>query len=314
LRKKNTQSSELINTISSEFRFTRLFVLTQETLLVSGARPEISIWNIKMTKKLGQLIGHRGSVKALSKLDPDEIVASGSADTSIKIWNCSNGRLIKNLTDHRMAVNDLAFFKKDKLISGSLFDAVIFWNTTDGLVLKTIEDYNLVLCLCTFEKQLAMSDWNYRIHIWSNVDHLVDLGTKTWTEPIEINFVRFFSTGNLAYSTVEGLIRIRNVTTSFLVSSLSGHRKHVTFFIELKSGFLASASADARIKIWNYTSGDLLKTLTGHSKRIDVLCFSKHQDTLMSSSIDKTLKLWNLTNVLKNFTNKNLTINLEYGN
>jgi WD40 repeat protein len=315
LSKKKAQSSELIRTISSEFRCTRLLVLTEETLLVSGARPEISIWNIKIMRKLGQLIGHDSSVKALAKLDSDEIVASGSLDASIKIWNCSNGRLTKNLTHEydTIGVVDLAFFKKHKLFSCSIHYITI-WNTTDGSVLKTVLSH-VALCLCLFDnKQLVTKVWHFEIRIWFNVDHLDDLQPITWKERIEITFVNFLSTGNLAYSTFEGLIRIRNVTTGFLVNSLCGHRKRVTFFIELKTGFLASASADARIKIWNYTSGDLLKTLTGHFQRVDVLCFFKHQDILMSSSVDKTLNQWNLINVFKNFTDKNQTIDLEYGN
>jgi WD40 repeat protein len=314
LFKKRLESSELAETISVDFCATRVLLLDDMYLVVAGARPEVSLWNIKTKQKIKKLIGHRMVVSALVKLNHNELLASGSADTTIKIWNCTNSRLLKNLTGHVQAVNDLVYLKdKHLLISSSDEERLIIWNVTAGEVLNTLlcRFHAHVTCLSLFKsKLLASGDLYGYIFIWK---------AETWEnlqffyESGYVSFLSFLSNGNLALCDQSAVVKIRNVTTGFLVNSLTDHStQQVFYFIELKNSYLASASIDGTIKIWNYTSGERVKTLKGHSNKVNCLCLIKN-DTLLSSSADRTLKIWKLTHVLKNFST-NQTTNIEYGN
>jgi WD40 repeat protein len=138
IRKKSPllkKSDESLVTIESRCRIFRLVLLGDVILAGAGVHPVIFIWN--MTSKLletRQLTGHTRLVMALVNLDDQDkhLIASGSADRTICIWNVKNDRLLKNLTDHNKMVNDLAALKKEQLISCSDDLTIKIWNTTNG--------------------------------------------------------------------------------------------------------------------------------------------------------------------------------------
>lgn len=72
--------------------------LPNEHLVVGFIYPIIKILDMKRNfMVIQQLIGHTGQVWALVQVK-NEILASGSSDESIKVWN--SGQLVKNLTGH----------------------------------------------------------------------------------------------------------------------------------------------------------------------------------------------------------------------
>jgi WD40 repeat protein len=109
------------------------------------------------------------------------------------------------------------------------------------------------------------------------------------------------------------LIKIWNITTCFLRMSLLGHKAEIYSIVNLKNDHLASASRDGTIKIWNYQSGLLLETLRDHSNSVNdmaLLLSDGDRAMLASVSIDRTLKIWHLSDVFKYPNKTNMT---EYG-
>ena len=56
--------------------------------------------------------------------------------------------------------------------------------------------------------------------------------------------------------------------------------------------FLASCSADMSIRLWDCTTYECIRTMQGHDHNVSSLCFMPSGDFLVSSSRDKTLKMW----------------------
>jgi WD40 repeat protein len=73
--------------------------LNNYSLAVSCLKAVIFIWDIKNKTLINQLTGHKLLVRALVRIKT-ELLASGSKDMSIKIWNFTNCKLLKNLTDN----------------------------------------------------------------------------------------------------------------------------------------------------------------------------------------------------------------------
>jgi WD40 repeat protein len=305
----------LLQTIELKQRIFRLLILDDVNLVLAGASPTISIWNYKDKKDQKQLIGHQKSVRALVKLDENSgLIVSGSSDANIKIWNCTNGRLIKNLTGHSGAVNDLVSLSSRQMVISCSEDKTInIWNTTNGKVLRTFSGQKgaVAYSLSIFDKNLLVSGDGLFVRFW-NLDSGVN--TQTWNENKAVKFIYFLQNGHLAICDESASIKIRNVTTGFLVRSLVGHKLQVVYLIQLETYYLASASHDGSIKIWNHKSGTLIKTLNSHFSMVNCLGFNKTK-ILLSASADRTLKVWNLTNIFRNDTINQLTTNieLEYG-
>lgn len=56
--------------------------------------------------------------------------------------------------------------------------------------------------------------------------------------------------------------------------------------------FLASDSRCGSIQIWDAATGNRLRTLTGHSQWVGCLSFSPDSHTLVSTSDDRTIRIW----------------------
>jgi WD40 repeat protein len=68
-------------------------------------------------------------------------VASGSLDTSIKIWDPSTGKNKKTLKGHTHAIIALEELSNGQLVSSALDKTVVIWNVQSGLISNTLEGF-----------------------------------------------------------------------------------------------------------------------------------------------------------------------------
>jgi WD40 repeat protein len=238
-------------------------------VVIRGLWEEVFTKNVRILNAesgifFGKLIGHSGLVTALAKI-ANQRVASGSNDTSIKIWQWRKGLLERNLTGHTLQVSSLCLLNNQTLISYSCDQTIRFWNTSSGRVLRTI----------TIEE--ASSSCMYHDLFTSRV--------------IVLNNGRYLATTN------DNLIQLWNVTSGRKRATLYGHRNFVTFLVSLdktsSSALLASGSADKKIIIWNYLSGKMIKTISYHTHFVTSLQMLT-TGHLASASVDGTVQIWNL--------------------
>src|SRR5205085_7685615 len=67
------------------------------------------------------------------------ILASGSLDQTIRLWNVADGKLIREIKGHTDIVDSIAFNKDGKLLaSGSSDKTIRVWNPDDGKEVKNL--------------------------------------------------------------------------------------------------------------------------------------------------------------------------------
>ena len=81
------------------------------------------------------LIGHTNRVYSLC-FEGTNII-SGSLDTSIKVWDCSTGKLKHNLVGHQSLTSGMQL-KGKILVSGNADSTVKIWNIETGMKNKII--------------------------------------------------------------------------------------------------------------------------------------------------------------------------------
>ena len=90
----------------------------------------IWIYDIPTYNVLLFLTGHAGYVTAIEYSPDREILASGSSDTTIRLWNLHTGKNFAVLRGHKGSVNNIAFLSDSKtLVSNSSRERkILFWN------------------------------------------------------------------------------------------------------------------------------------------------------------------------------------------
>ena len=76
---------------------------------------------------MGYFSGHKESILCLCKIS-NKILASGSWDKTIKIWNIEDRSIMSTLSGHTFAVSVLCYVKEGVFISGSYDKSLIIWS------------------------------------------------------------------------------------------------------------------------------------------------------------------------------------------
>ena len=100
------------------------------TQLAVGTTIGIWIYDIPTYNVLSFLTGHAGYITAIEYSPDREILASGSSDTTIRLWNLHTGKNFAVLRGHKGSVNNIAFSSDSKtLVSNSSRERkILFWN------------------------------------------------------------------------------------------------------------------------------------------------------------------------------------------
>ncbi|MBC6477892.1 MAG: trypsin-like peptidase domain-containing protein [Hormoscilla sp. GM7CHS1pb] len=204
------------------------------------------------------LKGHSDVVYSVAISPDGQLLASGSDDNTIKIWNLGSGRLLRTLTGHSGDVNSVgqAWGPDGQLLASGSGDRTIkIWNLGSGRLLRTLT------------------------------------GHSRWVRSVAIS-----PDGQLlASGSDDRTIKIWNLGSGRLLRTLTGHSHWVNSVAISPDGqLLASGSRDRTIKIWNLESGRLLRTFKGHSHWVNSVAISPYGQLLASGSYDRTIKIWNL--------------------
>lgn len=216
--------------------------------------------------------GHTGWVRCVS-VDPvdNEWFATGSNDTTIKIWDLASGKLKLTLAGHIMTVRDLAISK----IHPYMFSA---------------SEDKLVKCW-DLERNKSIKDFHGHL---SGV-HTVDVHPT-------VNIIA--SAGR------DAVVRIWDIRTRLPVMTLSGHKGPISkvkcFPVDPQ---IVSCSSDNTVRLWDITAGKAMKVLTHHSKTVRDIAAHPTEYSIATASTDD-VRSWRLRDghLLTNFESEGLGI------
>ncbi|GFN21443.1 WD40 repeat-like protein [Aspergillus tubingensis] len=242
------------------------------------------------------LEGHSRAVQSVAFSGDGQLLASGSFDNTIKLWDAATGTLKYTLESHSGWVYSVAFSGDGQLLASGSFDNTIkLWDTATGALQHTLESHFSWVYSVSFSgngQLLACGSEDNTVKVW-------DAATGALKHTLEghsrsVRSVAFSGDGQLLVSGSEdNTVKLWDAATGTLKHTLEGHFSWVYSVAVSGDGqLLASGSFDNTIKLWDTATGALKHTLECHFGSVRSVTFSGNGQLLASGSEDNTIKLW----------------------
>ena len=229
-------------------------------LIAIGGYKEVRLIDVASGKPVATLAGHAETVRSVAfSKDGRLLAAAGGLPArkgEVKIWDVEQRKILVTINGHTDCIYAVVFAPDGKSIATSSYDKLIkIWDVETGKEIRTLKDHIDAVYALAFTpdgKRLVSGAADRTIKIWNPAT-----GERLYTfgEPTDgINTIAIDPTGTL----------------------------------------VAAAGLDKSIRIWSMgdKSGKLLNTLIAHEDAILKLAWSPDGKTLVSSSADRTIKVF----------------------
>ena len=264
--------------------------------------------------------GHASLVISVAFSPDGRLIASGSSDSTIKLWDAATCNQLRSLEGHTGPVNSVAFSPDGNVIaSGSGDKTIKLWDVATGNQVRSLEGHTGYVTSVAFSpdgKVIASGSGDKTIKLWDAATgkQLRSLEGHTG----EVNSVAFSPDGKwIASGSQDKTIKLWDAATGKQLRSLEGYTggvNSVTFSPDGKViasgsqvkapvagwdlvarntlGESLSGGKDKTIKLWDAATGKELRSLEGHTGDVNSVAFSPDGKVIASGSQDKTIKLW----------------------
>ncbi|KAI4164920.1 MAG: hypothetical protein LQ342_001553 [Letrouitia transgressa] len=235
--------------------------------LASHHREAIYIpYKLKMVLK-----GHRRGVAAV-KFSPDgRLIASCSADATIRIWDVSTGIPLHSLEGHLAGISSIAWSPDGKtLASGSDDKSIRLWNVSTGKAypVPLLGHHNYIYSLAFSPKgnMLVSGSYDEAVFLWDVRAARVMRSLPAHSDPV--GGVDFCRDGTLIASCAsDGLIRIWDTPTGQCLRTLVHEDNAPVTSVRFSPNgkFVLAWTLDSCVRLWDYERGRCVKkTYQGH--------------------------------------------------
>lgn len=219
-------------------------------------RPEAMFAIRPITRASSTLEGHSEAVLSVAFSPDGTKLASGSGDTTVRMWDLNTECPLYTCEGHRGWVLYVAFSPDGKTLASAGMDKVIhIWDAATG-------------------KQIGRP-------LKGHKDFITSL---SWEPLIKMNKDR-----RLASSSKDKTVRIWDTAGQNCIKCLSSHTQSVTKVLWGGEDLIYSASQDRTIKCWDANSGINTSELTGHAHWVNCLALSTDY-VLRTGCFDHTKK------------------------
>ncbi|KAJ6616122.1 WD40-repeat-containing domain protein [Mycena sp. CBHHK59/15] len=245
-----------------------------------------------------ELVGHSHWVQSVAFSPDGAHIASGSTDTSIRIWNVKTGETERELVGHSHWVHSVAFSPDGAHIaSGSADRTIRIWNVKTGEMERKLKGQSESVRSVAFSPDgahIASGSADNTVRIWN-----IETGETEQELAGHSGLVRsvaFSPDGaHIASGSADNTVRIWSIETGETTRELAGHSGLVhSVAFSLDGAHIVSGSKDKTIRIWNIETGETARELVGHSDWVRSVAFSPDGAHIASGSADKTVRIWNV--------------------
>eukprot|EP00727_Mastigamoeba_balamuthi_P012715 m51a1_g8066 hypothetical protein (1561) ;mRNA; r:150376-157431 len=232
------------------------------------------------------------------------VVASGSADAEIKLWDVKDGACVASLSDHKGWVNCMDVERgADRLLSGSYDRMVKAWDMKRGEKIRSFRGHQGAISdVLVCERGVLSASYDCTVHLWDyrarrDAAHLVGHSGA-------VTCLALDPSGDLlATGSRDNNIRLWDLRVGRLAGVLQGHTdwvRRLRFVPPIEASqqcLLVSGGYDCRARVWDVgaqlKTGDTVPSvLEAHTGAVTDLLWDGR--VLCTSGTDSQIHLWDL--------------------
>jgi serine/threonine protein kinase len=239
------------------------------------------------------LIGHRGLRAGINTVDlsPDgQLIASGSDDQTVRLWQISSQTTIAQFHAPR-SVKAVSFSPDGQQLAIAAHHAIYLWNlATQQTTLLTGHRHTVTALQFSPNGQwLASGSADRTVKLWS----MQTLQATLTGHRLGITAVAFSPTAPiLASASLDSTVRLWDLKTGSAIAALEQHTRAVRSLCFGDANTLITGGDDNLIHRWDLEQQAVTETISGHAWSVTGLAVLPDRKTLVSSSWDKTIKVW----------------------
>lgn len=252
-----------------------------------------SLWGTELFLQLG----HSGSVYSVAFSFDGTILASGSGDNTIKLWDVNDGKLLRTLSNGAGSISSVAFSPDGTKLVSACENQIKVWDTKYGKLLQTIVDPSGSVYSVSFDpdgEQVLAGCEDHTIKLWKIATReqiQIFRGHSAWV------FSAVFSPdgSQIASGSGDHTVKIWEVSSGKVLQTFGDHTSWVSSVAFRPDGTqLVSGSGDNTVKVWDINNGQLIHTFDDHSFGVNSVVYRPDGNQIVSGSGDFTIKFWDV--------------------
>jgi WD40 repeat protein len=251
---------------------------------------QISNVNLQRT-----LQGHSNWIHSVAWSPDGKILATGSRDTTVRLWQASDGVSLKTLQGHSDGVTGVAWRHDGKILaSGSRDNSVVLWRVSNGEQLGRLMRHKYHITEIAWSpdgEMMASASVDYTVLLW---DMKTGRVVRSLAHKAQVYAVAWNPDGDvLATGSSDDVIRLWNTSDGSLLTTLRQEQNEEAETEQLEHGATRTSNIGGLLKSGSgglRPAGSRQLTYAVYS-----VAWSPDGQTLASGSTDGTVRFWRVS-------------------
>lgn len=248
-----------------------------------------------------QLTGHVDAVRSVAFSPNGELVASGSDDNSIRLWNLATGKEDKVLRRHGSGVRSCTFSPDGEFVlSGSQDEYVRLWNLAGYQEVRVLhstvfEGHADAVLSAQFSpdgREIVTASRDRTACLWDAASGKRLREFEEGHDFLATNAAFFPDGRRLATSAGDNTVRIWDIALGTQITVLEQTGRLGALAVSPNGDWLATGSPGNGAQIWDAHSGVAIATLSGHEAAVSAIAFSPQGNVLATGDDRGRIRLW----------------------